>query len=45
LPLFAAFSAAWRGCFPVKTPCSLPSSSRNTKFLGSVSAIVSPVFD
>jgi len=32
-PRFAAFRAACRGCFPVKTPCSLPSSSRKTKFL------------
>ena len=32
-PRFAAFRAACRGCFPVKTPCSLPSMSRKTKFL------------
>jgi hypothetical protein len=47
VPRFAALSAACLGCFPVKTPCSLPSSSRKTKFLCSVSVsvIVSPVVD
>ena len=43
LPFFAAFKAAWRGCSPVKIPCSVPSSSLKTKFLFSI--IVPPAFD
>ena len=38
-PRLAAFSAAWRGDLPVKTPISLPSKSRSAKFLISFSTI------
>jgi hypothetical protein len=42
-PRFAAFNAACLGCFPSKTPCSVPSSSLKTKDL--LSVIVSPAID
>ena len=40
---FAAFNAVCLGCFPSKTPCSVPSSSLKTKFL--FSSIASSVID
>jgi hypothetical protein len=43
-PLLAAFKAAWRGDFPVKTPISLPFLSRRAKFLDCFSSITIPPY-